>query len=121
MMRPHTCRWFGSSQMGQAMEYEPQALTRLRQRIAHWSVRLSLRPRAVRIQTMRRKWGSCSTAGTVTLAADLAAQEEVVQDIVIVHELLHLRIRNHGPVFRALMSAHVPHWRTVAPRDGSHL
>jgi predicted metal-dependent hydrolase len=28
-----------------------------------------------------------------------------------VHELLHLRISNHGRVFKALMSAHVPGWR----------
>ena len=28
-----------------------------------------------------------------------------------VHELLHLRVRNHGKLFRALMSAHVPGWR----------
>ncbi len=116
MARPYTCRWFGSSQMVQAMEYEPQALARLRQRTAHWSARLSLTPRAVRIQTMRRKWGSCSTAGTITLSADLVAQEEVVQDIVIVHELLHLRVQNHGPLFRALMTAHVPNWRTLETR-----
>jgi predicted metal-dependent hydrolase len=30
---------------------------------------------------------------------------------VIAHELLHLRVPNHGKVFKALMSAHVPDWR----------
>jgi len=40
---------------------------------------------------MTRKWGSCSTAGTITLAADLVEQEPEFQDFVIVHELLHLR------------------------------
>jgi len=69
-------------------------------------------PRFVRIQRMTRKWGSCSTTGIVTLAADLARQQHGFQDFVIVHELLHLRIGNHGRVFKALMSAHVPDWRT---------
>lgn len=60
---------------------------------------------------MRRKWGSCSSAGTVTLAVDLLDQDERFQDYVIVHELLHLRFASHGRLFKALMSAHVPEWR----------
>ncbi len=60
---------------------------------------------------MKRKWGSCSTLGTVTLAADLAGQDSGFQDFVIVHELLHLRVPNHGRLFKALMTAHVPDWK----------
>lgn len=60
---------------------------------------------------MTRKWGSCSTRGIVTLAEDLADQKTSFQDFVIAHELLHLRVPNHGKVFKALMSIHVPDWR----------
>lgn len=61
---------------------------------------------------MTRKWGSCSTKGIVTLAEDLGDQEAGFQDFVIAHELLHLRVPNHGKVFKTLMSVHVPDWRT---------
>ena len=47
-----------------------------------------------------RKWGSCSTRGIVTLAADLADQQTGFQDFVIAHELLHLRVPNHGRLFK---------------------
>ena len=60
---------------------------------------------------MTRKWGSCSTTGTMTLAADLDGQSEDFQDFVIAHELLHLKVPNHGRLFKALMTAHVPGWR----------
>jgi len=60
---------------------------------------------------MTRKWGSCSTAGTITLAADLVEQEPEFQDFVIVHELLHLRVPSHGGLFRALLTHHLPNWR----------
>lgn len=83
----------------------------LRQRALAWSVRLRVNPRMIRVQEMRKKWGSCSSAGTVTLAYDLTGQPEAFQDYVIVHELLHLRVPNHGRVFKALMTAHVPTWR----------
>lgn len=60
---------------------------------------------------MTRKWGSCSTAGTITLAEDLGTQVGSFQDYVIVHELLHLKVPNHGKVFKALMGLHLPSWR----------
>ena len=65
----------------------------------------------VRIWPMTRKWGSCSRGGIITLAEDLADEEQDFQDYVVVHELLHLRIPNHGKVFNALLTAHVPGWR----------
>ena len=70
---------------------------------------------------MTRKWGSCSSRGIVTLAADLAERPPAFQDFVIAHELLHLRVPNHellhlrvpnhGRLFKALLSAHLPAWK----------
>ena len=60
---------------------------------------------------MSRKWRSCSTSGTITLASDLTEREAEFQDFVIVHELLHFRVSNHGKLFKALMTAHLPNWR----------
>lgn len=94
-----------------AMPTADERRERLLRRVRRWSERLKVWPRVVRIQRMTRKWGSCSTRGTITLALDLADQDPGFQDFVIAHELLHLRVRDHGRVFKALMSAHVPEWR----------
>lgn len=83
----------------------------LRQRVEFWSARLKTRPVLVRVQPMTRKWGSCSTRGTITLADDLVGQPEGFQNFVIVHELLHLRVPTHGRLFKALMTTHIPDWR----------
>lgn len=83
----------------------------LRRRAEFWALRLKVVPRTVRIQRMVRKWGSCSSGGVITLAEDLAERSPGFQDFVIVHELLHLRIRNHGRLFKALMTVHVPAWK----------
>jgi len=59
--------------------------------------------------------------GIVTLAEDLADQEEAFQDFVIAHELLHLRVPNHGKLFKALMTAYIPDWErhgAAAARSG---
>lgn len=83
----------------------------LRCRVIPWARRLRVDPRVIRVQRMTRKWGSCSTTGIITLAEDLAKREAGFQDFVIAHELLHLRVQNHGKLFKALMTAHVPGWR----------
>ncbi len=89
----------------------------LRRRTLRWAKKLRVNAKMIRVQEMTRKWGSCSSRGTVTFAADLADQSGRFQDFVIVHELLHLRVPTHGQLFKALMSAYVPGWRELeAPR-----
>lgn len=89
----------------------------LKRRALAWALKLKVNPRVVRVQEMRRKWGSCSSSGIVTLACDLLEQPPKFQDYVIVHELLHLRYATHGRVFKALMSAHVPGWQMMEVRQ----
>ena len=83
----------------------------LRQRVGYWAEHLRVPTPRVRVREMTRKWGSCSTAGTITLATDLGKKNVRFQNFVIVHELLHLRVQNHGKLFKALMTTHLPDWR----------
>lgn len=85
----------------------------LKRRAVAWAIKLRVNPKVIRVQEMTRKWGSCSSAGTVTFASDLAQESDGFQDYVMVHELLHLRYSTHGRVFKALMSAYVPGWRRL--------
>jgi predicted metal-dependent hydrolase len=56
---------------------------------------------------MTRKWGSCSTNGRVTFNDELLLQPAEFRRRVIVEELLHLKIPNHGRVFRSLLWAYL--------------
>jgi hypothetical protein len=83
-----------------------------------WAERLNVVPAELRLTEMSRKWASCSTRGRVTFATDLLAQPETFRREVIVHELLHLKVPNHGPLFRALLSAHLNVGGSRAPETG---
>ena len=85
-----------------------------RARVQEWAARIGVRPRRVQVQTMSAKWASCSTGGRVCFSRDLLRQEPTFQEVVIVHELLHLRVPNHGKLFKSLMTAYVPGWEAVA-------
>lgn len=88
-----------------------------KQRIRAWAERMDVRPKEIHVRTMTTKWASCSTSGRLTFSTDLLSEDYDWQEYVIVHELLHLRIPNHGKLFKALLSALLPHWEEIARRS----
>ena len=56
---------------------------------------------------MRTKWASCSTNGHLNFSTDLLGLETELWDYVIVHELLHFAVPNHGKLWKSLMRAHL--------------
>lgn len=79
--------------------------------VFHWARRLRVSPRSVRVMAMRRKWGSCSSLGNVSFSEDSLSLPPRLRRYVIAHELAHLRAPNHGKLFKAVLSAHLPDWR----------
>jgi predicted metal-dependent hydrolase len=77
------------------------------QRVRDWAARLDARVQAITVRKMQRKWASCSTAGRLTFDESLLSKSRGVQDYVIVHELLHVSVPNHGKLWKSLMRAHL--------------
>ncbi len=78
-----------------------------RAEVAAWARRMGVWPREVRLRPMKRKWASCSSRGVLTFNTELLRQPAAFRAEVIVHELLHLKVPNHGKVFRALLRAYL--------------
>jgi predicted metal-dependent hydrolase len=72
-----------------------------------WAQRLEVEPAEIHLVGMSRKWASCSPRGRVSFDTGLLSQSEDFRREVIVHELLHLKLPNHGALFRALLHAHL--------------
>ncbi|MGQ9752859.1 MAG: M48 metallopeptidase family protein [Thermoanaerobaculaceae bacterium] len=71
-----------------------------------WARRIGVEPAEIHIRPMRRKWASCSSNGRLTFDAELLRQPAAFRTEVIVHELLHLKLPNHGKLFKALLRAY---------------
>jgi predicted metal-dependent hydrolase len=80
---------------------------RFKARVLAWADKLGVKAHAVYIRPMRRKWASCSTTGTLSFNADLVGMDTALGDYVIVHELLHFSVPNHGKLWKSLMRAHL--------------
>ncbi len=94
-----------------AEEWEPLEATVPKEvfktEVGAWAKRIGVEPKELHVRPMSRKWGSCSTAGRVTFDADLLVQSADFRREVIVHELLHLKVPNHGKLFKALLRAYL--------------
>jgi len=94
--------------------YRAHAEPIFRDRLEHClSAAASLRSQAIqlRIRPMKRRWGSCSKAGTITLNTDLVKTPLHCIEYVIMHELCHLRVYDHSPAFFRLLGRCMPDWR----------
>jgi hypothetical protein len=75
--------------------------------VMEWADKLDVRVRSLSVRPMRNKWASCSTAGNLTFNRELLSLDKSVGYYVIVHELLHFNVPNHGRLWKTLMRAHL--------------
>jgi predicted metal-dependent hydrolase len=63
------------------------------------------------LRNMEKRWGSCSSHGKIKLNPLLVSAPKDCIDYVIMHELSHLRFRNHSVDFYHLLSSLMPDWQ----------
>jgi predicted metal-dependent hydrolase len=75
--------------------------------VGAWASMMKVEPKEVHVRPMVRKWGSCSTSGRVSFDFGLLAEPYSTRKEIIVHELLHMKVPNHGKLFKALLKAYM--------------
>jgi predicted metal-dependent hydrolase len=80
--------------------------------LARYTAQLGCAPSAIRVKPLKSLWGSLDSRDRVTLDLALALAPPEALRYVVVHELCHLRVRNHSPRFWDLVGELDPDWRT---------
>ncbi len=73
--------------------------------------KFNLYPRVVRIKTQKSRWGSCGIHDDINLNWLLIFAPAEVMEYVLVHELCHIKERNHSAQFWGLVEAHLPDYK----------
>lgn len=80
-------------------------------KVAHYAAEMGLYPTGITITGARTRFGSCSPKNRLCFSWRLMDYPEKAIDYVVVHELAHIRHKNHGPQFHALVASVLPDHR----------
>lgn len=88
-----------------------QALKRVNSYIMLHTHKYNLTPRYIKIKNQKSRWGSCGIHNDINLNWLLILAPPEVMEYVVVHELCHIKERNHSAKFWQLVAAHLPDYQ----------
>ena len=88
--------------------------------VFEWANKLDVRVRSLAVRPMRTKWASCSTNGNLNFNAELLQLDKKLGNYVIVHELLHFSVPNHGKLWKSLMLVHLGDYQSIEKKLSSY-
>ncbi len=83
----------------------------IKQRVNRYSKLLNLFPKKIIIKDQKKRWASCSSDGILRFNWRIGMAPISIADYVVVHELCHLKIKNHSSDFWKLVSVAIPDYQ----------
>ncbi len=93
--------------------YKDQAREKIRERVQFYSSRMLLCPERQKITSARYQWGGCSSKNTLTFTWRIVMAPLAVIDYLVVHELAHIREKNHSTKFWKIVQETLPSYSTA--------
>ncbi|WP_121354857.1 M48 family metallopeptidase [Flavisolibacter nicotianae] len=93
--------------------YRARALEKLPPRVEKLAQKTGFTYQGLQIRKMTRRWGSCTGRNRIILNADAIKLPYSLIDYLIVHELVHTRIKDHSKAFWSLLARYVPQWKAL--------
>ena len=90
-----------------------EAREKLGKRLSELATEHKFRYNKVSIRNQRTRWGSCSSKDNISLNMKLLHLPDQLIDYILLHELVHTRVKNHSKDFWNELETVVPNARTV--------
>jgi len=91
--------------------YKKKAREYINQHVDFFSREIGVLPRKINITSAEKRWGSCSADDNLSFSFRLIMAPPDIIDYVIVHELMHIKEKNHSAAFWKLMEAVMPEYK----------
>jgi predicted metal-dependent hydrolase len=91
--------------------YKARALEVISERVNQYAAQHNFTPKQIKISSAKTRWGSCSHNGTLNFTWRLVMAPLDVIDYVVVHELTHLRVKNHSSKFWNVVESIYPEYK----------
>ena len=91
--------------------YKKEARARITERIDHYSRRLHLFPKGIKITSAKNRWGSCSRDNRLCFSWRIIMASLSIIDYILIHELVHIKEKNHSRRFWNDLESIIPDYR----------
>ncbi len=92
----------------------------LRTQLKFLAVKHNFSYNRVFIRNQKTRWGSCSSKNNINLNINLVRLPQELQDYVILHELVHTRIKNHSKKFWSELDKYAGQSKKIARELRKH-
>lgn len=75
--------------------------------VHEYASKMDVKVKTLVLRPMSNKWASCSTDGNLNFNKQLLSIDRQLGEYVIIHELLHFNVPNHGKLWKSLMRAYL--------------
>lgn len=93
--------------------FRDKATEKIKPRIKKWSKETGLSFSELKIRKLDKRWGSCTASNNILINIDAIKLPFSLIDYLIVHELVHTKIKNHSKEFWAELSKYIPNWKEL--------
>jgi hypothetical protein len=103
--------------------YKKEAREKIADRISYYGHRVHLFPKGIKITSAKSRWGSCSRDNRLSFSWRIIMASLAVIDYILVHELVHIREKNHSAKFWTTLESILPDYRRhrLWLRENGHL
>ena len=91
--------------------YKREAKERIEERVHYFSNRLQLVPKGLKITSAKHRWGSCSRDNRLSFSWRIIMAPLRIIDYVLIHELVHIKEKNHSKRFWTSLETILPDYR----------
>lgn len=89
----------------------------LPEKVKHFSALMGVVPAAVKVNSAKTRYGSCSGKNSINFSLYLMDKDERFIDYVVVHELAHIKHHNHSKEFYAFVEKFVPDYKDIVKQN----
>ncbi len=115
-VRAHSERYPEPTEAAKA-NYIAEAKEYLPERVEYFAKIMGVMPTGITVTGAKTRYGSCSSKNRLSFSWRTMQYPREFIDYVVVHELAHIKHKNHGREFYALIASVIPNYKEIIRRS----